>query len=990
MIHRLLKKRYLSGAAAILVVLLGWAIYARLSERRLRVDLEQAASDRKAGNSRAARDRLARLVERWPGRAEVLFPLGESELACGRVEQAMIAWSQIPPKSPFAGQVALGRARLALEAGQFSNAEQILREALAESGSSSGELRHLLLVILMQRGALDEARQLIEARWREPGLSYKEQIDLLRAHMAVDLDTIPLESNLELLGRSGAAQSDDAGLWMARANLAVRTGKPEEARPWLDAAILSRGADPQVWRAQLEWSRSAGRLDRAVEAMTHLGANDLQAPEVARLGAWIAERNGDRKSERRLLEEAVSLDPGDLISLERLAELAFDEGRRDEGRRLRARKSELDAIKDRYRRLFRKGDLDTNALEMARLAAALGRDFEARALLTVVTQKHPDNSIARDELNRLGKPLPAGREKSSESLAKLFAGVINRSSAPAPATATATARKENAPSSIQFQDDAAPAGLADFVVDNGATPNWQLPETACGGVGFIDYDGDGFLDVFAIQGGRFPPPQSKQPPGDRLFRNRGNGTFEDVSIRAGLRAMTGGYGHGVSVGDFDNDGHADLFLSRWRSYVLYRSRGDGTFDDVTAKAGLAGDRDWPTSSAFADLDNDGDLDLYVCHYGVWNAEHPMICKDPTGTVVISCDPRSIAAVSDHVFRNDGGRFVDVTAEAGIIDRDGRGLGVVAADFDGDNLTDLFVANDSTANYLFHNRGGFRFEEVGQQAGVAANASGGYQAGMGVACGDSNRDGLIDLAVTNFYSESTSLFLNLGHGLFADRTAAVGLAAPSRYLLGFGAAFLDADNDGQLDLMTANGHVNDMRPQFPFQMTAQLFRGESDGRLTDVTSLAGVPFQQLHVGRGLAVGDLDNDGRVDAVMVAQNEPLVYFHNRTESVSGHFVTIQLEGTKSNRDGVGAVVTIKAGGKQQVRQRFGGGSYQSASDHRLHFGLAKSERIESVDVHWPSGQIDHYENLPVDKFYRFKEGNSAAKAASGARRRPQVRRD
>jgi enediyne biosynthesis protein E4 len=984
MIHRLFKKPYLSGLAAILVVLLGWATYARLSERRLRAELKQAASDAKAGNSLAARDRLARLAGRWPGRAEVFFQLGESELACGRVEQAVIAWSQIPRESPFAGQAALGRARLALEAGQFSNAEQILREALAQTGSSSGELRHLLLVVLMQQGALDEVRQLIEARWRDAGLSYKEQIDLLRDHMALDLDTIPLEGNLELLGRVGAAQSDDAGLWLARANLAVKTGRPDEARRWLDAAILSRGDDPQVWRAQLEWSRSAGRLDRAIEAMTHLRAHDLPAQEVARLGAWIAERTADRKSERRFLEEAVSLDPGDLIALERLAELAFDEGRRDLGRRLRARKSELDAQKDRYRRLFRNGDLDANALEMARLAAALGRDFEARALLTVLVRKHPGNSIARDELNRLGKAASPQHEQSSESLAKLFAGVIGRSSAQAPLR-----RENNAPSSIEFQDDAVPAGLAQFVFDNGATPNWQLPEMSCGGVGLIDYDGDGFLDIFAVQGGRFPP-QLKPPPGDRLFRNRGNGTFEDVSIRTGLSAMSGGYGHGVSVGDYDNDGHADLFLSRWRSYVLYRSRGDGTFEDVTAKAGLAGDRDWPTSSAFADLDNDGDLDLYVCHYGVWNAEHPLICKDPTETVVISCDPRSIAAISDHVFRNDGGRFVDVTALAGIVDRDGRGLGVVAADFDGDNLTDLFVANDTTANYLFHNRGGFRFEEVGQQAGVAANASGGYQAGMGVACGDSNRDGLIDLAVTNFYSESTSLFLNLGHGLFADRTAAVGLAAPSRYFLGFGAAFLDADNDGLLDLMTANGHVNDMRPQFPFQMTAQLFRGESDGRLTDVTSLAGAPFQRLHVGRGLAVGDLDNDGRVDAVMVAQNEPLVYFHNRTESVGGHYVTIQLEGTKSNRDGVGAVVTIKAGGEQQVSQHFGGGSYQSAGDHRLHFGLGKFERIESVNVHWPSGQSDHHENLPVDKFYRFKEGNSAAQPANRASRPAQLGRN
>ena len=242
--------------------------------------------------------------------------------------------------------------------------------------------------------------------------------------------------------------------------------------------------------------------------------------------------------------------------------------------------------------------------------------------------------------------------------------------------------------------------------------------------------------------------------------------------------MAGGYGHGVSVGDFDNDGHSDIFLTRWRSYALYRNRGDGTFEDVTAKVGLSGDRDWPTSSAFADLDNDGDLDLYVCHYGVWDSLHPMICKDPTGRIVVACDPLAIESRPDHLFRNDHGRFVDVTDQAGIVDRDGHGLGVVIADFDGDGLSEIFVANDSTANFYFHNLGGFRFEEVGHSAGVAANAGGGYQAGMGVACGDADGDGRIDLAVTNFYGESTTLFHNLGGGLFIDHTAAAGLAAPA--------------------------------------------------------------------------------------------------------------------------------------------------------------------------------------------------------------------
>ena len=413
----------------------------------------------------------------------------------------------------------------------------------------------------------------------------------------------------------------------------------------------------------------------------------------------------------------------------------------------------------------------------------------------------------------------------------------------------------------------------------------------------------------------FPPPlEARQAPGDRLFRNRGDGSFEDVTGPSGLSSMARGYGQGVAVGDYDNDGHPDLFVSRWRSYALYRNRGDGTFEDVTAAAGLAGDRDWPTSAAFADLDNDGDLDLYVCHYLKWDADHPTLCRNAERSIPVSCDPRSFEALPDHFFRNDKGHFTDLTDQAGLVDRDGRGLGVVAVDVDDDNRVDLFVANDLSANYLLRNLGGFRFEEQGLTSGVACNAHGTYQAGMGVAAGDLDGDGRPELAVTNYFNESTTLFQNLGEGQFADHTSIVGLAVASRSKLGFGIAFLDVDNDGRLDLMTANGHLNDYRPDVPYAMQVQLLTGGRGGLLHDVTARSGPPLLVPHIGRGLAIGDLDNDGRVDAVMVAQNEPLVYLHNRT--AGGHWLTITLEGTASNRDGVGARVVLDAGGLTSSR--------------------------------------------------------------------------
>ena len=422
---RLFKSRYAAALAAILVVLLGWFSYGAFSESRLKAGIAAAARAMDAGNAIEARDRLASLARRWPGRAEILFRLGESELACGRIDEAMIAWSQIPQASPLRARSALAQAQVSLHAGRFSDAERILRDALKQPGPYANDLRHMLLVILGLEGRLEAARGLVEERFYEDDVPASERLALLRDHIALDVEPMPLEGNLEYLGASGATSSLDEGLWLARANLAIKTGRLDEAVRWLDALEMRRGSDPDVWRARLEWAVASGRLDKAREAMARLKAHDLSEQEIARLSGWIAQQYDDVKSEQAALEKALAQDPGDLVAIERLSELAFRAGKPDKARRLRSRKSELDALKDRYYRLYKEDQLETSTATMARLAEALGRDFEARSLWVLLSEINPGDPKALSELTRLRRPPPTPRSGSSESLSQLLAGAGN-------------------------------------------------------------------------------------------------------------------------------------------------------------------------------------------------------------------------------------------------------------------------------------------------------------------------------------------------------------------------------------------------------------------------------------------------------------------------------------------------------------------------------------------------------------------------------------
>ena len=527
---------------------------------------------------------------------------------------------------------------------------------------------------------------------------------------------------------------------------------------------------------------------------------------------------------------------------------------------------------------------------------------------------------------------------------------------------------------FSFSDVASSAGLNARTVFGGERSKRYIVETTGGGVAFVDYDNDGWIDIFLVNGSRF---ETSVTATNHLYRNNRDGTFTDVTKSAGVAKS--GWGQGVCAGDYDNDGHTDLFVTYWGRNVLYRNTGQGTFSDRTEAAGLRGTRDrWGSGCAFLDYDRDGLLDLFVSNYidfDVKTAPEPgsgANCRYMD--LAVNCGPRGLKGESNLLFHNEGGgKFADVSDKAGVSKaRDHYGLGVLVADFDNDQWPDVYVANDKTASLLFRNKRDGTFEEAGVFSGVAYDPDGKVTSGMGAAAADFDRDGLLDIVKTNFTDEATSLYRNSKEGLFVDESAAFRIGL-NRNWVGWGAGFADFDNDGWPDILLVNGHV------FPelgsaFRQPRVLYRNVNGTRFEDVSTKAGPAIAAPRSGRGAAFGDFNNDGRVDVVINEMNDTPSLLRSTTAS-QNHWVLVQLKGTKSNRSGIGARVTCITGTFRQIDEVRSGGSFFSQNDFRLHFGLASAKRIDLLEIRWPSGAVDRIRNVDADRIISVKEGCGAA---------------
>ena len=524
-----------------------------------------------------------------------------------------------------------------------------------------------------------------------------------------------------------------------------------------------------------------------------------------------------------------------------------------------------------------------------------------------------------------------------------------------------------APAQITFKDITQQAGIH-FTHTNAATGKKYLPETMGPGCAFIDYDNDGYPDILIVNGKSWAPGGSTTM---KLYHNNHNGTFSDVTAKAGLAVPM--FGMGVAVGDYDNDGYDDLFITALGQSHLFHNNGNGTFTDVTKTAGMMGPNEFSTSATWVDYDKDGKLDLVVANYVQWTQQTDIFCT-LDGSKKSYCTPEAYKGASLRVWHNlGGGKFEDATAKSGLFDSTSKSLGIAVADVNGDGWPDLIVANDTQPNKLYINQKNGKFQESAVSAGIAFSEDGVARAGMGVDAADYDRSGRPSIIIGNFSNQMMALYHNEGNTLFVDEAPRSEVGRKSLLTLGFACFFFDYDNDGWPDIFVANGHIENeiekIQKRVKYAQPSHLFRNQGKGQFTEVTQQVGSVLEAPRVARGAAYGDINNDGNLDLLITTNGGPATLLRN--DGGTNKSLRIKLDGTRSNRDGIGAVVTVRAGSDKQSQMLRSGSGYLSASELVLTFGLAQHSAADEIEIKWPSGQVDHLASIPAGQTIVVKEG-------------------
>lgn len=931
----------------------------RLGRPRPNLDrlLVSAKAAIQSGDEQTATQTLDQLLSLAPNHGQALLYRGQLAFDQRDDEAAYEYFRRVPDSPPAMGcQARYAEGVLLVKQGYCRAGETLLQQAVSLDPSAVASRERLVELYLAQMRTGEVRKQLEAIRYVRPWT-----IDELVLYTIVGSQPGDRQGGPAQIAQFLKTVPDDPPLQLALARYRLMDGRQSEAielaTPLLNTVTYSAQAAALIADSQMEQHDFAS----AAHTIGQLAYNSEPHAAAFRSCGRLAIECQDWQTAVKCYARAARFDRENLETAHRLG-IALSRCEDARAERQLEHASRLDHLLRQASRLPNRdantrGPMVSIMQDVADTLIRLGRPRAAAYWYDQILMMDSTNAEAR---GKMAIALNAASGNFSDASDRLLDGIPTISWQAMLAYAQSKVTDKHY-SNLEYRNDEAAIELRDvheqasltFEYFNGNTTNKYLLESMGGGVAVLDYDMDGWSDVYVTQGCRMPYKPSDVQFRDRLFRNLGNGAFQDVSESAGLGCNS--YGQGCASSDFNNDGYTDIVVGNYGSNVLYKNNGDGTFTDVTNASRVAGD-EWTASLGFADFNGDGNLDLYVVNY----LDSLRVCRGVDGRIA-ACDPQNFNGQQDRLFVSNGdGTFVDRTLECGIEATGGKGLGLLLADLDLDGWMDIYVANDGTPNFLFRNMSDdtkLRFEEIGLAAGAAVNGSGQSEGGMGIAFGDLNGDGLEDLYVTNFLDETNTLYQNLGTMLFKDVSHHWGTDRPSKPMVGFGTQTIDLDLDGDLDLFVANGHIDDFRfRNEPWKMKPQVFLN-SGSHFLDVSSKCGEYFQHQGLGRGVAKFDWDNDGDDDLLVVDQSRPLALLSNETR-LKGNWIAFRLIGRTSSRDAIGARMAIQCGGKFWHQSLASGNGYYSSNERTLRFGLGRATTVESCTIIWPDGQVQQIE--------------------------------